>query len=496
MSEPIKKSLLSFPVIFQKIEDESVSDNDVRFTKVKIWLMHLGENFNGSVFEKKVVDEALPTLQYIPIVGFLEENSLGEKDFSDHRYVLVKDEKGVRKKYAGQAYGVITSLEDNNAHYEERLCDDGETRTFLVVEGLIWNMFEDSSEIVNRDTIKSQSMELWDNGNPDDYDGYEDENGLFHFTKFSFRASLILGKDYESGMIDSTVEVQFSLKDFVEKMQSELNDKYTAYSKLVNSKQGGKQTMPKTDFAQTVLEQFNDICSLVTKQEVMVDRWGDAVPRFYAVDVQDNEVIVVDRKNDYHYYGFPLTIEGDKPVIDFANGSRKKIRYENYEEGTTSDLEGAFDFGKHLSESEDTAFSKVKDAEEKRDEAVTDYENLKAEYDEIKPRYDEYVKAEKEAEETAIENQKDTIFKKFDAHLSDVTEYSKIKEDRDNMTPEDIEGKCSVLFAKKTLSANTSTNYSKGNSGANSGIVNIQDDDGDEDNFVSTRYGNIPINKR
>ena len=53
MSESkIKKSALSFPVMFEKVEDiESV---DGRFTKVRIWLMHLGENFNGSVFEKEV----------------------------------------------------------------------------------------------------------------------------------------------------------------------------------------------------------------------------------------------------------------------------------------------------------------------------------------------------------------------------------------------------------------------------------------------------------
>ena len=44
---------------------------------------------------------------------------------------LIKTENGKESKYVGSAYGVILSSEDNNAHYEERLCDDGETRTFL-----------------------------------------------------------------------------------------------------------------------------------------------------------------------------------------------------------------------------------------------------------------------------------------------------------------------------------------------------------------------------
>ena len=112
MSESkVKKSALSFPVMFEKVEDiESV---DGRFTKVRIWLMHLGQNFNGSIFEKDVVDNAISTLEYIPIVAFIEDNKIGEKDCSNHRYIITKDEKGIRRKYMGNAYGVIMSSEDN-----------------------------------------------------------------------------------------------------------------------------------------------------------------------------------------------------------------------------------------------------------------------------------------------------------------------------------------------------------------------------------------------
>ena len=70
----------------------------------------------------------------------------------------------------GSAYGVIMSSEDNNAHYEERLCEDGETRTFLVTEGIIWNVIEDGAEIFHRDLVKGQSMELYEKS----IDGYED----------------------------------------------------------------------------------------------------------------------------------------------------------------------------------------------------------------------------------------------------------------------------------------------------------------------------------
>lgn len=491
----IKKSVLSFPVMFQKTEE--IENSDCRFTKVKIWLMHLGQNYNGSDFEKSVVDNALPTLGYIPIVAFIENNRSGEQDCSDHRYIITKDEKGVRRKYQGVAYGVITSGADNNAHYEERLCDDGETRTFLVVDGLVWNMFEDSSNIINRDLIKSQSMELWDDGSS--IEGYEDENGIFHFTKFSFRAACILGKDYEPAMINSTVEVQFTISDFVKNIQSELNDKFTTFTKLVNEKnnKGGIGTMPNTDFTQTVMEQFADISTMVSQTETMKDRWGDEVPRYYLRDIQDNEVIVVDRVNNYQFYGFPFTMSGDKATIDFTKGNRKKTQYVNYEEGEVAP-EGSFDFGTHISEIENVAYSKVTDAEAKvttaetaKAEAETNYSQVKADYDELKPKYDEFVRAEQARIDDEMDKKKDAEFARYEAALSGDTEFESLKSSKADMSLEDIEGKCAILYARKNLAQ---TNYTKSNP---QGLtVGVMDDTTGDEGYVSTKYGNIPVSRR
>lgn len=502
MSESkIKKSVLSFPVTFEKTEE--IENTDGRFTKVKIWLMHLGQNYNGSVFEKEVVDKAIPTLGYIPIVAFIENNSSGEKDCSNHRYIITKDDKGVRRKYMGVAYGVVTSFEDNNAHYEERLCDDGETRTFLVVDGLIWNMFEDSSEIINRDLIKSQSMELWDDGFS--VDGYEDESGLFHFTDFSFRAACILGNDYEPAMANSTIEVQFTMSDFVKNIQSELNDKYNNFTKMVNEKtnQGGIETMPNTDFAQTVLQQFEDISTMVKEYESVQDRWGDSYPRYYAVDIQENEVIVVDRKSGYNYFGFAFTMNGDKAEIDFASGKRKKLCYEDYVEGTNAP-EGSFDFGEHISEIEETAFAKVEDAnakvaeaegkveiaEEAKATAETNYTQIKADYDEIKPKYDDYVKAEEARIEAELDAQKDAEFAKYETALADNAEFEALKEKKSEMTVKEIEGECAILYARKSLAQN---NFSKSND--NSLVAGIMDEGNSDEGFVNTKYGYIPVRR-
>ena len=507
MSESkIKKSALSFPVTFEKVEEVETTDD--RFTKVKVWLMHLGENLNKSAFEKSVVDKAIPTLQYIPIMGFVEMNEDNEKDFSDHRYVITKDEKGIRRKYLGTPYGVIKSSDDNNAHYEERLCDDGETRTFLVTEGVIWNVLEDGADIFHRDLVKNQSMELYEKS----IDGYEDENGVFHFTDFSFRAACVLGDDVTPAMTGSTIEVQFALSDFVQNIQSELNDKYTTFTKLtevVNEKtNGGTEIMNKTDFAQTLLEQFSDISAMVRQHETFIDRWGYECPRYYAVDVQENEVIVVDAKNNYNYFGLSFTMNGDKAEIDFENGKRKKLRYEDYEEN--SSIEGAFDFGKHIEEITETAFVKVEEANTKVAEAdkkvsefeakVAEFETAKneieekynqvnAEFEEMKPKYDDYVKAEQARVDAELDAQKDAEFAKYETVLNDDVHFAALKEKKNEMTVKEIESECAILYARKNLAQ---TNFSKSNDGVmTAGLI----DNDNKDGFIETKYGYIPVRR-
>ena len=140
------------------------------------------------------------------------------------------------------------------------------------------------------------------------------------------------------------------------------------FTEMVNEKtNGGVEIMENTDFTQTLLSQFEDISAQVRQHETFTDRWGYECARYYAVDVQENEVIVVDAKNNYNYFGLSFTMNGDKAEINFESAKRKKLRYEDYEEG--SSIEGAFDFGKHIEEIENNAFAKVEDANAKTSEA-------------------------------------------------------------------------------------------------------------------------------
>lgn len=501
------KNITSIPITFEV--NSEISNSDTRFLNCTIDVLHTGTNFNGSVFSKEVVEENIETIKNTPILGFIQKTS-DEEDFSGHEYIITKDKNGIHRKNIGSAWGVVP--ESCNPRWYSKTLDTGEEVEMLQVDALLWSKLEDSRDIMLRDIEKAQSMEL----NPESIDGYEDpETGLFHFTKFSFEGCTILGKNYEPAMQDANITINFTVSDFVKNIQSELINKYSEFTKLVNDTtnqdftslnmvdekfNGGVENMEKNDFAQTILEQFSDISTLVSQHEKFTDRFGDEYPRYYTVDIQENEVIVVDAMNNYNYFAFSFTMNGDKPEIDFEKPKRKKICYEDYVEGENVP-EGAFDFGKHIAKIEDNAFAKVEEANAKVSESenkVSEFETAKneieekfnqvnAEFEEMKPKYEDYVRAEQARIEAELDAQKDTEFAKYETVLADDVNFAALKEKKAELTVKEIESECAILYARKNLA---NTNFSKSDNGImTAGIIHDNSNDG----FVETKYGCIPV---
>ena len=488
----MKDKNISLPISFSV--NSEISDGNNRFVNVTIDVLHTGLNYNGSIFSKEVVDENIDTIKNTPILGFICKDSFDEKDFKGHEYIITKtDSDGFTRKYIGSAYGVIP--ESCNPRWTTKMTDTGVEREFLQVDGILWSKFQDAADIMLNDIEKPQSMELY----PYDIDGYEDEDGNFVFEKFSFDGCCILGTTVEPAMENAKIEVQFTMSDFVKTIQSELNDKFTAFTKMVNEKNnGGVEIMENTDFTQTLLSQFEDISATVREHEKYTDRWGYECSRYYAVDVQENEVIVIDTQENYNYFGLSFTMNGDKAEIDFETAKRKKLRYEDYEDG--SSIEGAFNFGKHIAEMDEVAFAKVEEANKKLSEAENkvsefetakneieeNYNQIKAEFEEMKPKYEVYVEAEQARIAAELDAQKEAEFAKYETVLADNAEFSALKEKKDELTVKEIESECAIMYARKNLA---NVNFSKSDSGVmTAGLI---DNDGVADGFVQTKYGAV-----
>lgn len=210
------------PVKYEIIQPP-LADN--RFTPVRILLMHTGLNLNNSVFTKECIEKAIPTLANIPILGFVAVDKKNKADFRGHEEQLVVRDDELKIEYLGSAYGVIP--ESNNARF--KMIDNKE---YLVVDGLIYNMFEDAKEILDRDEFKNQSMELFEEGLTGEW-----IDGSFHFQEFTFRGACLLGDDVLPAMEGSKIikeqvfNYSFSYSEDITKAIRDFNTESNKYER-------------------------------------------------------------------------------------------------------------------------------------------------------------------------------------------------------------------------------------------------------------------------
>ena len=195
----INVTTVKLPTHFEKTEE---LDNDSRFQKVKIYIAHTGENLNNSVFSYDVLENMIPSLANIPILGYVGVNEDNEEDFRGHeKRLTLKDDK-FKLSFATHAYGFIP--EDNNAHFETT-----GGKEWLVTNGYLWTRFVDAMELFqDANGSKGQSMEVGD------AEGYTDDRGRMVFTNARFTGLCILGDDVPPAMAGSTISTIFSKEDF------------------------------------------------------------------------------------------------------------------------------------------------------------------------------------------------------------------------------------------------------------------------------------------
>ena len=194
----LKRSIINNFSKSNIVVNKEYKQEDGRFLDVSIYILHLGENYNGSYFSKEAVDKSLKTLSNTPILGYIENG-----DYSDHRAEIEEVNNKPVWKYKGSAFGVIP--ETNNARYIDREDKDGMTRTYLVVDGIMWTKWDEPINLMLDKGFKSQSMELTEN-----YTGEFKEDNLFHFEEFEFFGACLLGESVQPAMEGSTVEIAFS----------------------------------------------------------------------------------------------------------------------------------------------------------------------------------------------------------------------------------------------------------------------------------------------
>jgi len=206
----------SLPIQFEKIDNPPYL-NDSRYQAVRCYVAHEKDNFNGSWFDKSVLESMGSNMAGVPIVGYISADNVNKNDFNGHEERLVVQDGDISIEYLGRAYGCIISNDD--AEIVQRMHESGEMRNYLAVTGILWKMFSDSIDIFDRDISKPHSMELQD----DSISGKFEKDGFYHFTDCKVRALCILGEGVQPAMSNSLIE-KFSVSNYQDQVKELLTE--------------------------------------------------------------------------------------------------------------------------------------------------------------------------------------------------------------------------------------------------------------------------------
>lgn len=223
------KRNISIPVRceFQEFEDD-------RFRKAKVYVMHDGQNYNGSIFQMNSIESAKDSIANIPILAFIkQQDGMDGSDFAGHESEVVIDGSDVKYRYLGRPIGVVPAI-GNDYHYET-IAD----KTYVVVNAYIWTDYANEAlDILENDGYsKSQSMEIRVDG------GMYDECDNLNITQYRYTGLTILGDNVLPAMEGANIqlfskdkhefsdeyfsmvsELGKSLKEYTEKTESEVQD--------------------------------------------------------------------------------------------------------------------------------------------------------------------------------------------------------------------------------------------------------------------------------
>jgi len=492
------------PISFEKIQDYQVKDT--RFTQVKILVLHTGLNLNNSIFKKEVVESAASSICNTPILGFIEENDDGDDDFSDHRMGLeVKDDE-IKVKYKGHAYGVIP--ESCNPRWEDKECDDGITRTFFCVDGLLWNKFDDSKEIYDRDLNKDQSMEL-----SDQYEGDFDKDGHFVFTKFFFDGCCALSNGVQPAMTGAEISTNFNFSMNEIQQKLELFKNYHSQSSSTEGvdnkqslKKGGNDTL-NIEKVTAILAEYElkiddvdlEISDALTEEKVreVAEKFSkepeDSKDPEPESNVEQTKFATANEKRNILRDSLPNTVQRD---------SEGSITSETYY--YLSDFDDNYIYVEKYTYVKDDGYSDKKGRLSYSFDESNLIATVDSNFEEMVAKWltlDEYAKIEEERKETVtlrefkadtLKDQRDgavnNIFEAFDEKLADVGEYVSLKENCADMSVEDIEERCYALVGKNSIT------FSASQSKKPESVVKVAFEGGQEEP-VDDGYGGILASK-
>lgn len=208
---------------FDKVNDE--------FVKCTIVVNSYDQIANGTKFRKEAIEQALPTLNYTPVIGYFKEG-----DFSNHGIEYVIDNDGIREVVHTVPFGVCIK---DSYRWEKIQKDNGEYEDCVVVDCYLWGRYKDAVDVIKENKC-NQSMEV----NITSYDSSTSD--YYDITGFTYSALCILSEDCQPAF--TLAKIRTSDKFAKDEFKVCYEDMIGALDKFLNFEEGGN-SMDNNEFA-------------------------------------------------------------------------------------------------------------------------------------------------------------------------------------------------------------------------------------------------------
>ena len=200
------------------------------------------------------------------------------------------------------------------------------------------------------------------------------------------------------------------------------------------------ESAASSEFTLTTEQLLNEISGALGAYKIP-SSWDpeNMVPRYWMNDVQGDEVIVIDCTT-YNLMGIPYSMNGDNVVLDVENAKRKKVTFEDWDEGEV--LPG-------MSAAFTEITNTVAEMNTKISDLTKEFTEASETIAEMKPKLAAYEKAEADAKAAEMEAKRNALFATFDEKLGADAEYIALKENKE-LSYSDLETKCYALVGRKS----------------------------------------------
>lgn len=188
MKTLLDNTALRYYTQIQLIES-SIRELNPQFSLCDVLVCAHGANDNKTYISKQAVEEAIPSLYGIPIVGevITLNETTGEFDWGGHGGRLSVNSQGMTWEETTRPFGFVTQEAAENASWIKLLDHDGQEREYLKLSGcVLWTeRYEECNSILEHSAGQSMEIKI--------LQGKPTKNGYMEIKRFIFSALCILG---------------------------------------------------------------------------------------------------------------------------------------------------------------------------------------------------------------------------------------------------------------------------------------------------------------